>query len=413
MENHQTVNHFKPRRFGRNLLGAVVVATLLVTSSLGVHANEQIVPNGIERIGAGTPLTKPVDVDVAIVDTGIDPENADLNVVGGIDCTQGLPGYPAVATDKPVEQPRVVQALGKPVGTYSRPVLPLDYPDWADGYGHGTHVSGIVAAKDNGFGVVGVAPGARLWSVKVLNDMGSGTDQTVYCGLAWVLAHKDVIDVVNMSLGATTSEQVADYFSDCGIAWDDDLIDRMIETRIPDEYFKESSPVHQAICDLVDAGIPVVVAAGNENNDAAYNYPAGFDEVITISNFADFDGRPGGLAIEPDNQCTWAGGADDKLWTHWNGTPKVEYTTSSGEVVDFAAPGTCVLSTVPGGYAEFIGTSMASPHVAGLVARYKAANPEATVKEVRAWLEGCAEPQPEDFGDTDGFPEPIARWCAP
>lgn len=391
----------------------LVLAALLALSGASGYANEQITPNGISRIGADGPLTGPIDVDIAVIDTGIDPYQEDLNVVGGVDCTQGLPGHPAAPPSQPLpyHEGLQLQAQGRPVGTYSKPVLTADAPDWADGYGHGTHVSGIIAAEDNGFGVVGVAPGARLWSVKVLNDMGMGTDEMVTCGLEWVLDNKDTIDVVNMSLGAVTQFEVRDYFSDCGIAWDDDLIDKMIETRIPGEYFKEASPVHQAICDIVDAGIPVVVAAGNSNNDALKNYPAGFDEVITVSNFADFDGRPGGLAKEPDNQCSWAGGMDDRLWTHWSGTPKVEYTTSYGEAVDYAAPGTCVLSTVPGGYAEFIGTSMASPHVAGLVARFKARNPDATVTEVRAWLAGCAESQPEEFGDNDGFPEPIARLC--
>ena len=66
-----------------------------------------------------------------------------------------------------------------------------DRAAWRDVEGHGTHVAGTVAALDNGFGVVGVAPGARVWAVKILNDDGYGLLSWYVCGLDWVLAQRD------------------------------------------------------------------------------------------------------------------------------------------------------------------------------------------------------------------------------
>ncbi|MEA2512217.1 MAG: hypothetical protein QOJ59_1704, partial [Thermomicrobiales bacterium] len=106
-----------------------------ISPDFPIHAAGQTAPTGIRRIGATSATTAgtgtQIDADVAVLDTGIDPNHPDLNVAGGVDCT----------------------------GTGS----------WADDNGHGTHVAGTVGALDNDQGVVGVAPGARLWSVKVLD----------------------------------------------------------------------------------------------------------------------------------------------------------------------------------------------------------------------------------------------------
>ncbi len=88
-----------------------------------------------------------VNADVAIIDTGIERDHPDLNVVGGYNCTSRK-------RDK-----------------------------WDDNNGHGTHVAGIVGALDNRFGVTGVAPGARLWSVKVLDKNGRGYLSWLICGI--------------------------------------------------------------------------------------------------------------------------------------------------------------------------------------------------------------------------------------
>src|SRR5262249_43461193 len=120
-----------------------------------------VVPTGVRRVNADrSPLAKidgkddPMDVDVAIIDTGIAPHK-DLRIAGGHDCTSP---YPTA---------------------------------WRDRYGHGTHVAGTVGAIDNGIGVVGVAPGARLWAVKALNDEGRGFISSYICGIDWVAAQRD------------------------------------------------------------------------------------------------------------------------------------------------------------------------------------------------------------------------------
>jgi len=253
---------------------------------------------------------------------------------------------------------------------------------YGDGYGHGTHVAGTIAAKDNTRGVVGVAPGARLWAVKVLNNSGGGSWSSVICGLDWVYAHRTMIDVVNMSFGgdATAEDQ-----NPCG---------------------ETTTPLHKAICRVVNKGdIPVVVAAGNEHKDADAVVPATYEEVITVSAFTDLDGKPGGEGV---STCTTD--SDDTF------APFSNY----GEDVDIAAPGVCIRSTWRNGkYMSLSGTSMATPHVTGAVALYVAKNPAATVVDVRAWLEGpasrpSAPPSPYGFtGDPDLFDEGVLYLGSP
>jgi subtilisin family serine protease len=127
-----------------------------------VQLEAQAIPTGIDRIFAtdnsnldidGTDDVR-VDVDVAVIDTGVDFEHTDLNVVGGVDCTLTNGGGP----------PWARQAYcSSTEGTGGD-----------DDHYHGTHVAGTIGALDNGIGVVGVAPGARIWAVKVLDSGGSG-----------------------------------------------------------------------------------------------------------------------------------------------------------------------------------------------------------------------------------------------
>jgi subtilisin len=290
----------------------------------------QVIPTGITRIyghmsstqsgnGSGT-----VNADVAVIDTGIDLGHADLNVVGGRNCQSGT--------------------------------------SYNDGNGHGTHVAGTIGAFDNNFGVVGVAPGARLWAVRVLDNSGSGTWASVICGVDWVTANANTIKVANMSLGGSGS---AGSCTDGGL--------------------------RQAICRSVAAGVTYVVAAGNSAANAANYVPASYPEVMTVSALADFDGQPGGLGSP-----TCRSDVDDTFANFSN----------YGSVVDIIAPGVCINSTWKGGgYNTISGTSMAAPHVAGAAALYISQNPGRTPSQVQSALVNSGNLNWNNVDDPDGIKE--------
>jgi subtilisin family serine protease len=155
---------------------------------------------------------------------------------------------------------------------------------------------------------------------------------------------------------------------------------------------------HEAICSVVNAGVPVVVAAGNETDNAANHVPAAYDEVITVSALADSDGEPGGHGPK-----TSFDDPDDSF----------AFFSNFGADVDIAAPGEDILSTVPtgscetcnpSGYDSISGTSMATPHVAGAAALYLAANPGKTPAEVKAAILS-ARVTGHISGDPDGIDE--------
>lgn len=283
-----------------------------------VRADAQSLPTGIDRVNADASPTAGIDgtdqrtdVDVAVIDTGVSSSHPDLNVVEGKNCT--LPALP---------------------------------PE--DGNGHGTHVSGTIGAIDNGDGVVGVAPGARIWPVKVLNDAGVGTTADVVCGIDYVTANAGQIDVANMSLGGSGTDD-----GQCGRASGDSQ--------------------HAAICRAVGAGVTFAVAAGNDYADAKDSTPAAYDEVITVSALADFNGQPGGGAPPTCRQD------EDDTFADFS---------NFGADVDLIAPGVCITSTwLNGGYNTISGTSMATPHVAGGAALYKATNPGAAPNQVKSALQ--------------------------
>jgi subtilisin len=298
-----------------------------------------VVDHAIRRVGVLDSPTAAVDgydggldADIAVVDSGLPYGNPDLNVVGGVDCTGS--------------------------GT------------WEDQLGHGTFVAGLAAARDDNRGVVGVAPGARLWSVKVMSADETVSDAAYLCGLDWVADHAAGLDVVNLSLGGPGSD------SDCGAGGDSAL-----------------ALEHAAVCRIVAGGVVAVAAAGNSAVDAGGTNPAGFPEVVTVSAFTDTDGQRGGTGGAPSCYP----GADDTL---------AQYS-DFGPAVDISAPGTCVESTWLGGrYAVATGTSAAAPLVSGAAALIRAAHPDWPVDMVRQMLLSTAEPGPI-AGDADGYPEPI------
>jgi subtilisin len=287
-----------------------------------VRATAQSVPTGVNRVDADLSPTAAingvdtrVNADVAVIDTGISTNHPDLNVnrSGGVNCW--MPFLP------PIDQ-----------------------------HGHGTHVAGTIGALDNGTGVVGVAPGVRLWPVQVLSPFGTGSTSSVVCGIDYVTQHADEIDVANMSLGGSGTDD-----GNCGRT--------------------NGDAMHQAICNSVAKGVTYSVAAGNSHADAKDTVPAAYDEVITVSALADFDGKPGGLAgptCRADQDDTFAD------------------FSNFGSDVDLIAPGVCIQSTyLGGGYATMSGTSRAGPQVRGGAALYRATHPTASPQAVKAALQNA------------------------
>ena len=293
-------------------------------SGSSVTQPAQKLPTGVDRIDADLSPTAKIDrldervnVNIAIIDTGIDLSHPDLNAVNGKTCVPGTKNA-------------------------------------NDDNGHGTHVAGIAGAIDNGIGVVGVAPGANLYAVKVLNKQGSGFTSWVICGIDWVTANASTlgITVANMSLGGSGSDD-----GNCGLTNQDAM--------------------HQAICKSVKAGVVYTVAAGNSHVDASTQVPAAYDEVITVSAIADSDGKCGGKGSATSY------GSDDSFASFSN----------FGADVNFAAPGVNILSTYKGqSYATLSGTSMASPHVAGAAALYIANHLGSTPDQVKSGLLSTALP---------------------
>ncbi len=262
-----------------------------------VYALGQTVPWGIDRVfgdqeySFGTwETTTGAGMAVAVLDTGIDENHKDLTVITGTNT--------------------------------------IDDTHWGDdGHGHGTHVAGTVAALDNDRGVVGVGPDIGLYAVKVLDDGGGGTWESVTAGIEWAV--EQGVPVLNMSLGGGESQTLQDA---CDAAY--------------------------------GAGHLLVAAAGNDGNPPGRGdnviYPAGYESVIAVA------------ASDRDDNRAWF--------------------SSTGPAVELIAPGVSVLSTVPGDkYEEKSGTSMASPHAAGVAALAWSANTGLDNVEVRGILQETAE----------------------
>ncbi|MBI5595615.1 MAG: S8 family serine peptidase [Elusimicrobia bacterium] len=219
-------------------------------------------PWGVQRVGAQAAWgrTMGAGVRVAVLDTGIDATHPALkaNYKGGFNSA-------------------------------------AEGGDVKDGHGHGTHVAGTIAAGSKD--IVGVAPQASLYAVKVLDDEGNGTYASIIKGLEWAVENR--MQVVNMSLGGPASEAL-----------------------------------EAAVKKTLAAGVVIVAAAGTDP-EAPVSAPALYDGVIAVS----------------------ASAKDDSL----------AFFSTTGPEVDFIAPGHQVTSTWPGGGTNSIsGTSMATPHVAGL-----------------------------------------------
>ena len=324
-----------------------------------------IVTDGLNRIhggayNAGVPSTG-AGVTVAVFDTGLDFTHADLNdnILTGLSVNCTIGGCPSGGQDD---------------------------------NGHGTFVGGIIAAEDNGQDIVGVAPAAKLIAVKVLDAGGSGTFSGVIAGVDYVTGlGSGVVQVGNMSLGAY-----------CSVCTDNSTDPTVVA-------------FHAAVDNLVAAGITLVVAAGNDYADAAYDIPASFDSVVTVSAMADWDGVPGGNG----GAILFGGGIG------WQYDDTFAKFSNYGADIDVIAPGFLVTSLrLGGGTGGGSGTSFSSPYTAGVAAAYIGAGGSSVPADVRNALiqsgecrenaggtlfkdnGGCAEIWPND---PDGIAEPMVR----
>ncbi|HYP56555.1 MAG TPA: S8 family serine peptidase, partial [Solirubrobacterales bacterium] len=304
---------------------------------------------GLRRVGALSNPTLDIDevddvqtnVDVAVIDTGIDYDHPDLRVVSRTLCTYYNPETPGKSY--------CVDGAGD------------------DLLGHGSHVAGIIGAKDNGLGSVGVAPGARLWAVKVTKEaQGNVSDPDLLAGIDWVAARANQIEVANLSIAGKVSESTPGAVSALG----------------------------KAIATSVNNGVVFVAGAGNWAKDANDYYPANFSDVVTVSAVADYDGQAGSLKGATTCQDTVSpfsshGDVDDTFWRQFDSNG-FEYGSNWGSAVDIAAPGVCIFSAYKNGeYRAMTGTSMAAPHVAGaaaILAAKKNPNTRSEVEGIRTTL---------------------------
>jgi subtilisin family serine protease len=270
------------------------VARVELDGRVGILA--QVTPWGITQIGADVSSTlagngagSVSNVHVYILDTGIDAHR-DLNVV---------------------QRVNFIDQMNR------------------DCHGHGTHVAGTVAARDNTAGVVGVAPGAPLTGVKVLDCGGFGSVSAVVKGVDWVTANAIKPAVANMSLGGSVSDAM-----------------------------------DEAVRNSVASGVFYAVAAGNSRADACRVSPA----------------RAG------------AGTSNGIMTVAATDSSNREASFSNfGNCVDIWAPGVSILSTwKAGGTHTISGTSMASPHVAGTAALYLSSHPSAVPGEVEVAIKATA-----------------------
>jgi subtilisin len=305
----------------------------------------QVVPEGIKRVGLPRLGSDGEGITIAVLDTGVDASHTDLSVL-----------------------PQRFDAYG---GTCS------------DLEGHGTHVAGIIGALDNATGVLGVAPKAKIACGKVLDDQGSGSDSSIILGLQWVVENRQVITppirVVNMSLGRDK------------VAGDMEL----------------TGTTRGAIKQLYDARVTVVVAAGNESGkEVAQEIPAGLPEVIAVASVT---------AKTGSNSCKRLGSAITSDTASFFTTDGSYAPTLDGMIgVTISAPGedqedvsrACLISSLgilslkPGGGTQRLsGTSMSSPHVAGVVARLYQTGLAGTPETARSWLRANATDKGVKPGD--------------
>jgi subtilisin len=235
-------------------------------------------------------------IKVAVLDTGVSA-HSDLVISGGISFVSGVASF-------------------------------------NDGHGHGTHCCGVVGARNNSIGVVGVAPECSLYAVKVLSDAGSGSSSWIIAGMTW--AKNNGMKVISMSLGSSSAPSAA-YTA--------------------------------AIAQCNAAGVTVVCASGNAFGSA-------FPWVGAPAN------SPGAVAV---------GAVDSNNIIASFSSRGIQGSPATWNPVSLVAPGVNVRSTYKGNtYTTMSGTSMATPHVAGAAVLVKQRFPAFTPAQVKAKLQSSA-----------------------
>jgi len=281
-------------------------------------STNQTIPTGVLRhkvsdIGTG----KTINGTVGIVDTGLRKLHPDLNVIGGVNF----------------------------VGTNST--------NWEDDNGHGTHVGGIIGACDNDFGVVGQAPCVGLFALKVCSSFGGCSVSDIISAQEYVIENSSFFDVINLSLGGF------------GLVPDDDCGKTNFDAW------------HIATCSVVDSGVIMVVAGGNNAKDATNFTPCSFDVTVCVSALADFDGLAGGLG-----SFTCRSDKDDTLANFSNFGSKIDIMGSGTCILSTAQIGDCNLCDPTGlGYVILSGTSMSAPQITGFIVKLLQTVPKPTNRE--------------------------------
>lgn len=267
------------------------------------------------------------DVLVGVLDSGIDPAHPDLTDAVDRESSAGcLTGAP-------------VRARRAWIPTTSA---------------HGTHVAGTIAAADDDAGITGLAPGVRVASVKVIDDRGRVSPEAAVCGLMWAAKHR---------MAVTNSSYYVDPWSSA--------------CTVRDGFGVVREAIRRAARFATDSGTLNVAAASNDGANLAPS-PAGS---------ADAGGGCEALPASLRGSVVTVSSVDHERI-------KAGYSSYGLGVIEVAAPGgdgeRCLVSTVPGGYADLCGTSMAASHVSGVVALLKAAAPDAGPAELRQTLTATA-----------------------